>query len=133
MDGVISEFDPVIWPSKLFVVVGGDIDFLQSNFCKKDGTAYAMEQEDKDTSNAVTFLEVMRCDTGDFGELIWLHTIEKATLPIIAHECMHACNAILAASDVKLDSDNDETQAYTYQWVFEQTIVAFEKSKVSQS
>lgn len=115
----IFEFDPVIWPRKLFIVVGEDIAYLQDNFAKTDGTAYPISKDIKDESDVVTFPEVQRKDTTYFGELVWIHSPEKISNPYICHESIHAANGMLGACGVEISTDNDEALTYTSQFIFE--------------
>lgn len=125
----IFEYDPVIWPRLLWVVVGEDINFLQSNFESIDGTAYGMDKNDVDASYALCCTEICKKDTGKIGELVWLHTPQKVNESLIAHESLHACNAMLLAAGVRLSQDNDEAQAYTLQFCYEKVSKAFSESK----
>lgn len=58
--------------------------------------------------------------THSSGELIAVFELENATPGIVLHESIHLVNYILSSKGIKLDSNNDEFQAYFTQWVFEQ-------------
>lgn len=127
----IFEYDPVIWPRKLFVVIGEDIGYIQDHFIKTDGTAYPISKDIKNDSDVVTFPEVEKRDDGYFGELVWCHSPEKVTDPFICHEAIHAANGMLGACGVEITTDNDEALTYTAQFCFESIKKAISEAKVS--
>ena len=44
----------------------------------------------------------------------------KPRMGVVAHESLHAMNAILKDHNVQLSIDNDEPQAYLIQWIVKQ-------------
>lgn len=45
---------------------------------------------------------------------------ENVKLPVVVHECVHLTNFVFNHVRIKLDSENDENQAYLTEWFFEQ-------------
>lgn len=107
----IYKFDPVIYPRKIWVATGGERKDIADHFDDEDGDPYFLSESIKDSSHAITG-SVSDRDTGDYGELVWLHSPADITIGIMAHEADHAANLIFKAIGANVDVTNDEPHAY---------------------
>lgn len=105
------EYDPVIYPRRLYVVIGYDTKFLKNVFAYDGGR----ELEDiDDNSNGVTYFEVMRKDNKKIGELVVFPSKKEMTMNVISHESSHVCDGIEEALGI---SHGGEHSAYLMGWI----------------
>lgn len=109
----IHEFNPEIYPKKIWVVKGGTSTQIKERFYGTDG-----EELDLDDSCDALVCNVMIEDgTKRLGELIWFPTIKEMTINNIAHESTHAALDIFGFVGCKVHYDNQEPIAYLVGWV----------------
>lgn len=112
----IHQFDPVLYPIKLWVSITDKDKALSDRFYQ--GT----DQEEFDFSmikkhEAVTFIVQQRSEPAYFGILIVFTKKKYCTAKTMAHEATHAANWIwdrLGESPVALEAD-----AYLVGWIVE--------------
>lgn len=105
------EYDPVIYPSKLWVCVGGCITDIAKIFDDKDGSDKLISKEDVEDSDALTFPAILH-ESMDYGVVVWLHKLSAVDDSTVTHEAIHAVNFMFSHLGVALDLENDESQAY---------------------
>lgn len=108
---VVHEFDPVLYPRKVFIVKGTGIEMpqkIRNAFRTPDDDSLSMEGVDKVKAGVWNVMETS--DRGAFGVLIWLR--EKVDPSVAAHESVHAANLICRDLDIHFDALNDEHYAY---------------------
>jgi hypothetical protein len=55
------------------------------------------------------------------GAIHYIIALQTRNSPgTVAHECMHACNAIFKDNEITPDLDNDEPQAYLLGWLVDE-------------
>lgn len=83
--------------------------FIVDEISKEDGMAYVCETEEK-----VVYATFQR---------------DKLYPWLLAHEVVHLVSIIFKFKGVKLDANNDESQAYLTEFIFHKTWLEFEKFK----
>lgn len=106
------QYDPVIYPRKLWVAIGQSMDDLKNTFIPIGGSEWG--SPDKNFVDGVTFSEVMRRDNNKYGELVLFNTKRDMTMNICVHEASHVCDAIEEAIGMK---HGDEPSAYLLGWI----------------
>lgn len=105
------QYDPVIYPRKLWVAIGQSMDDLKNTFTPIDGSEWILPNKDFD---GVTFSEMARRDNNKYGELVLFNTKKDMTMNICAHEASHVCDAIEEAIGM---GHGDEPSAYLLGWI----------------
>lgn len=111
----IYEFDPVIYPRKLWVAKGGeakDLIDVFSDRCEKD-----LQLDDVENLYGAISYTVIRKSDGMFGELVWFPTIKHLTVKNIGHESSHVAVNIAHDMNIRIDYENDEPFAYLIGWL----------------
>lgn len=111
---IIYEFDPVIYPRKLWVCIGLDEAIIKEHFCDKN--AQELSFYANSAYWAITFDEVFRVDTKKKGELVVFHSKNDMRMGVIAHEASHVVDGIEEAIGM---THGDEPSAYLFEWVCE--------------
>ena len=106
----IFEFDPQIYPRKLWVSVGASTEELQEKFGKDD-------IKDFDESYYAEAKAVQQKEPLLGGVLIRFQDLKAMTTENIAHEAVHAAIEIFDYCDCRIDVDNQEPFAYIVGWV----------------
>jgi hypothetical protein len=103
----LKQFDPVIYPLKLWVVISKDGTDLNGLFQNRE-TEELIKFEDAEynlrDSMAETF-SVMEVKSGRFGILIIFTQERYMTCKIIAHEAVHAAGMICRSIDQRVRSE----------------------------
>jgi len=103
---IFKEFNPLIYPRLLWVVVDPDIEELKSIF----------SEIDLDTTSDAQVHHI--CNKENKGGILLIFQSKKSlTTSIITHESIHAAMDILEYIDFKLDYDNQEPLTYLAGWI----------------
>lgn len=102
------EFDPVIYPRKLWVHIGGDFKEV-ANKCF-DGIA--MPEDDE--YGGITYYRAERKSDKKYGVLVSFQSKKDMTMGNISHESSHVVDAIEKACGI---DHGDEPSAYLFGWV----------------
>lgn len=101
-------FDTVIYPRKVYVVKGKDIqDDILNAFSAQDG--FKLDTNGADGCRAGCW-RVQLNEDKKLGVLVWLR--EKIDVSVIAHESVHAANTIFGDCGVTYTPYNDEHFAH---------------------
>lgn len=103
----IHEFDPVLYPRKIWVVVKPNMKELEKMFgpLEMDNTAYAV------VFHAYNKIENLG------GALVIFENKKALTIANITHEALHAAMIILEYIDFNLDYNNQEPLTYLTGWI----------------
>ena len=107
----IFDFDPQIYPRRLWVSVGASIEELQERFGKED------VKEDLDDSYYAETYAVQQKEPLLGGVLIRFQDLKSMSPGNIAHEATHAAIEIFDYCDCRIDVKNQEPFAYLVGWV----------------
>lgn len=111
---IISEFDPVIYPFKLWVACTDKYTPLNDRFC------YATNRENLnrnvfETHEAVTFYVKERESGGGFGCLVTFANKEYFNISNMAHEASHVVDYLF--EHIAEKNIGEESRAYLMGWV----------------
>lgn len=104
----IFEYNPVIYPRKLWVSVGASTKELNEVF---------EEVGDMEDSAIATVYSVCRTENKMGGMLIRFNNRMDMTPSVIAHESVHAAMGIYGYVGAEVDLDNQEPFAYLVGWI----------------
>ena len=104
----IFEYNPVIYPRKLWVSVGASTKELNEVF---------EEVGDMEDSTIATVYSVCRTENKMGGMLIRFNNRMDMTPSVIAHESVHAAMGIYGYVGAEVDLDNQEPFAYLVGWI----------------
>lgn len=103
---VLHEFDPLIYPRKLWVTIGTDkFPDVFDEVCDWDESAYAITSNVHDKVN----------DRG--GILIRFQNKSAMTADVITHEATHAAMEIFDYIGAQIDLKNQEVFSYLCGWI----------------
>lgn len=104
MDSKIHEFDPQIYPRKIWIAVGVSTSVLNETF-------EGIDDMDESTDALVINTRKTKPDI-KAGVLIRFKNRNTLTASIIAHEAVHAALEIFDYVEARIDAKNQEPFAY---------------------
>lgn len=109
------EYDPVIYPRKLWVMPQATGAEIQSCFTEHDGDE--IKWDDKDCF-ATTFTEVCSKADGKYGELVVFKGKTNMTMGNICHEASHVFDAFMNVLPLAREyRGHNEHLSYLLQWI----------------
>lgn len=110
---VIHQFDPILYPVKLFVVITMDLEHIKNHLNEyPSGKPF----KTKGTNKMEAFTQMVSDkETRSIGVLIAFRTHESCTLGMIAHESTHASDQIW--KHIGERSIGAEANAYLVEWI----------------
>lgn len=114
MSNKIHQFNPVIYPRKLWVLKGGNSELIKRHFTDTNKYELVIEEEIGDGYDGMVF-QVKSKDNGCLGSLVWIPN--SVNIGAIAHEASHVAMDILSDIGYKLDDENQEPLSYMIGWV----------------
>lgn len=110
------EYDPVVYPRKLWVMIGGAPDDINRVFSNMDGTE--IEIEGAKDACATTYPELWSKENGKFGELVSFRSKKDMTMGFICHEAWHVLDAFISCLPLeRVDGGHNEHLSYLLQWI----------------
>lgn len=106
----IYQFDPQIYPRKLWVSVEASTEELQERFGKEDIKGF-------DDSYYAETMAVQQKEPLLGGVLVRFQDLKAMTPENIAHEASHAAIEIFDYCDCRIDVDNPEPFTYLVGWI----------------
>lgn len=106
----IFEFDPHIYPRKLWVSVGASTEELQERFGKED-------IKDFDESYYAETMALQQKEPLLGGVLVRFQDLKAMSPENIAHEAAHVAIEIFDYCDCRIDVDNQEPFSYLVGWI----------------
>ena len=108
------EFDPVIYPFRLWVVIGGTDKEISDSFLQYDGKE--IESLDKDMARLEAFaMPVMSKESNHYGVVVYFVNRRVMTCPVIAHESSHAAKFLF--EHIGADVKEHEPFEYAVGWI----------------
>ena len=89
---IIHQFNPAVYPRKLWVMKGGSLDDISDAFTEPDGEEIRIIISDGADPGAMT-LKVCHRETGYLGVLVWL-CVSGTSVKDVAHEAVHVASCI---------------------------------------
>lgn len=109
---LIYEFDPVIYPRKLWVCICVDEEYINGKFHREGGVK--LNFGNSSDYYALTFDDIVRNDTNMKGELVVFNSKNDMRMGVVCHEASHVVDGIENAIGMK---HGDEPSAYLLEWV----------------
>jgi len=111
----LYEFDPKIYPYKLWIRIGVDFENIKENFL--DGEGEEIDGLESDTNKFQAFtMKVMAKDFNSYGVLICFRKKKDlSNYEIVAHECSHATKFLCEHTGI--DLNEHEPSEYVIGWM----------------
>lgn len=110
----IYEFDPVIYPYNLWIVLDENPNLIPSIFNEYSGKP--IESIDADTKGLEAFtMPVIRKDSPIFGVIIFFRSKESMTFELVAHESSHAAKYLF--EHIGANVAEHETFEFVVGWI----------------
>ena len=107
----IFEFNPQIYPRRLWMSVGASTEELQEKFGKE------VVKEDLDDSYYAETYPIQQKEPLLGGVLIRFQDLKAMTPENMAHEATHAAIEIFDYCDCRIDVENQEPFSYLMGWI----------------
>ena len=111
---ILHEFDPVIYPFKIWVCVSKDIKGVLDEHFLDYNTNKPIEFDEEGKTGAVTFA-VIKKDTRKFGAVIFFYTKKTMSVGCIAHEASHAAKDLF--NHIGAEVKHHEPFEYLLEWI----------------
>lgn len=111
----IHEFDPVIYPLKLWIIKNPTISFLTDNFGGINEEFYPVEM--KNSNASVWDRPVMLKETKKYGLLLSVYDMKSFTAGTMAHEATHMANILWEWINERDITMGSEANAYLVGWM----------------
>jgi len=111
---IIHEFDPIIYPIKLWVSIANDTDYIKSKFLY-----YPQRKElnfDRHIEFDASVDTVMNKETNMIGFLVCFNNFKVCTNGVIAHEATHVSDRVW--NHIGERKKAKEANAYLVEWIF---------------
>ncbi|WP_455994852.1 hypothetical protein [Porphyromonas endodontalis] len=110
----IREFDPVIYPFRLWVIVGGTDKEITDSFLQYEGEE--IESLDKGISKSEAFaMPVISKESNRYGVVVYFVNRRVMTCSVIAHESSHAAKFLF--EHIGADVKEHEPFEYVVGWI----------------
>lgn len=110
----IHEFDPVIYPYKLWVIISKKPTDITDNFLEYNGGEIRDIEKDTEMLGAFT-MPVMDKKQTSYGVIIYFRSKKDISYQLVAHEASHAAKYLF--SHIGADVEPHEPFEYVVGWV----------------
>lgn len=107
----IHQFNPTIYPRKLWVMKGGSIDDILDAFTEPDGEEIRLMACSAEP--AAMTLKVCHKETGFLGVLVWLCS-KDISVKDVAHEAVHVASCIFDDCNMTIGFDGGRDEHFAY-------------------
>ena len=108
----IHQFDPTIYPRKLWVMKGGSVDDISDAFTEPDGEEIRLCIEEGKEPGAMT-LKVCHKETGYLGVLVWLCE-NNIGVSYVSHEAVHVASCIFEDCGMSMGFADGRDEHFAY-------------------
>lgn len=105
----VHEFDPVIYPYKLWIIVDKSPKNIPNHFLDNEGNEPKSIEEETLGSDGFS-LNVINKDLSHYGALIFFRSRKSMTYKLVAHEASHAAKFLFE----HIDADIKEHEPFEY-------------------
>ncbi|WP_315084975.1 hypothetical protein [Bacteroides heparinolyticus] len=116
MNRIIKEFDPQIYPYKLWVIIDKTPDEIPALFYGYDGKEIENIVSSIDKMEAFT-MPVMKKDFSSYGVIVFFRSKKQMNVQVIAHEASHAAKFLF--EHIGAEIKEHEPFEYVVGWVAE--------------
>lgn len=110
----IHEFDPVIYPYKVWVVIGKTPDAIEDSFNEYTDEPIYFINRDTDKAEAFT-MPVVHKENPHYGVLLFFRSRKSMTYGLVAHETSHAAKYLF--EHIGADITEHEPFEYVVGWI----------------
>lgn len=110
----IYEFDPVIYPYKLWVVIGKTPNAIAEQFNEYTGNTIEFIESDTKMMEAFT-MPVIKKDNSSYGVVIFFRSKKSMSYGLVAHESSHAAKYLF--EHINADMEVHEPFEYVIGWM----------------
>ena len=111
---IIKEFDPVIYPYKLWIVINKSPLCLPDIFDEYTGEKMEFIERDTEKMEAFT-MPVIHKESESYGVVIFLRSKKSMTYELVAHESSHAAKYLF--EHIGADIKDHEPFEYVIGWI----------------
>lgn len=112
----VYEFDPVIYPYKLWIVVGESTNGISDLFLDRDRCPLDYLDDEGYKTEAVT-ISAVRKEDSRFGVIMFFRSRKSMTYKLVAHEASHAAKFLF--EHIEADMREHEPFEYVVGWIAE--------------
>ena len=110
----IHEFDPVIYPYKVWIIVDKNPSVIAENFKSYENTP--IEGIEESTKGFAAFaIPVVRKEDPDYGVILFFRTRASMSYELVAHESSHAAKYLFA--HIGADTKEHEPFEFVIGWI----------------
>ena len=110
----VYEFDPVIYPYLVWIVVGKTTDVITETF--NDCECKPIKDLENDTKNLNAFaMPVAHKSNSSYGVVLYFRNKKSMSYEIVAHEASHAAKFLF--SHIQADTRDHEPFEYVVGWI----------------
>ena len=113
-EAIVHEFDPVIYPFKIWIVINKTPDIIAEKFNDYDGNSLNFEIEYMNKTDAFTAM-VQSKDNHKYGAVLFFPNKKSMTFEIVAHESSHAAKHLF--EHIGADIREHEPFEYVIGWI----------------
>ena len=111
---IIHEFDPVIYPYMLWIVIAQEPDIIEEKFNEYTGDRIVFVAGDVDRSDAFT-MPVQRKENPRFGVVVFFRSKKSMSFELVSHESSHAAKYLF--DHIGADIRDHEPFEYVIGWI----------------
>lgn len=110
------QFNPIIYPYSVWVVINEQPHFLSDHFLEDDKSEIVFTDTENRKALAFT-IPVIRKETGDYGVILYFRSKRSMTHKLVAHEATHAAKHLF--KHIGADIEPHEPFEYVVGWIAE--------------
>lgn len=110
----IHEFDPVIYPFNIWIVVDRKPDIISKNFNENDGAPINFSKDELKSIDGLT-ISVQNKENGYHGAIMYFKSKKSMDFELVSHESCHA--AKLLFEYIHAEITDHEPFEYVVGWV----------------
>lgn len=110
----IHEFNPVIYPYKLWIIIDKNPNGIAKKFDKYSGNSIDFIERDTNRLEAFT-MPVVRKENSKFGVIIFFRSRKSMSYELVAHESSHAAKFMF--EHIGADVKEHEPFEYVVGWI----------------
>lgn len=114
MIGTIYEFDPVIYPYKLWIVIDKTTKMIPDIFKEYNGKDIVFDDSEVDMMRAFAMTTIHK-EQNKYGALLYFKSKKSMTMGLVAHEATHAAKYLF--EHINADITEHEPFEYVVGWI----------------
>lgn len=112
---IVREFNPVIYPYKIWIVINKTPDIIAENFYEYNGNPVRFVDNDGNTRQEAFTMMAISKDNECYGTVIFFRSKKSMTYEIVAHESVHAAKNLF--EHINADINGHEPFEYVVGWI----------------